>query len=414
MILIVDDKPENIFSLKSLLQIHGFTVDTAASGEEALKKILKTDFTLIILDVQMPGMDGYEVAETISGYSRSKDIPIIFLSAVNTDKRFIFKGYAAGAIDYVTKPFEPDFLLLKVQTFYRLSTQTKKLHQVQKALEDEIIVRKKAEENLENKVQQRTAQLLKANKDLEESNYDLQQYAFIASHDLQEPLRKIQTFTQLVMDRHLAASPEAHSYLEKVFFASARMRTLIDDLLSYSQLASTAVFRPTSLEQVAAEVLYDLELIIKDKGAVIQVRNLPKADVVPAQMRQLFQNLISNSLKFAKEGSAPVISVTGERVAFKSFNAPAEDDGPFCKLTFTDNGIGFDEAYTDKIFALFQRLNTRNQYEGTGIGLAIVKRIVDKHNGLIKAQSAGGNGSVFTILLPLKQTEMVAELNTIN
>ena len=129
MILIVDDKPENLFSLKSLLQLHAYEVDTASSGEEALKKILKTEYALIILDVQMPEMDGYEVAETITGYSKTKNIPVIFLSAVNIDKRFITKGYAAGGVDYVTKPFDPDLLLLKVRTFYRLYLQTQELKQ---------------------------------------------------------------------------------------------------------------------------------------------------------------------------------------------------------------------------------------------------------------------------------------------
>ena len=120
MILIVDDKRENILSLKKILEINDFKVDTASSGEEALLKILKNAYFLIILDVQMPGMDGFEVAEAISGTSKTKDIPIIFLSAVNTEKKFITKGYASGAIDYITKPFDPDILILKVKTFYRL------------------------------------------------------------------------------------------------------------------------------------------------------------------------------------------------------------------------------------------------------------------------------------------------------
>src|SRR5215475_15796730 len=120
MILIVDDKPENIFSLKTILELHSFPTDTALSGEEALKKILRQSYALIILDVQMPGMDGFEVAEAISGYSKARDIPVIFLSAVNTEKRFIAKGYNSGAIDYLTKPVDPDILLLKVQNFCRL------------------------------------------------------------------------------------------------------------------------------------------------------------------------------------------------------------------------------------------------------------------------------------------------------
>lgn len=154
MILIVDDKPENIFSLKKILEINKFEVDTALSGEEALKKILKTNYALIILDVQMPGMDGFEVAETISGYSKSKDIPIIFLSAVNTEKQFIKKGYASGAMDYVTKPVDPDILLLKVKTFHRLYEQNRELNEIQNALRAEIEFRKQAQSELRERIQE--------------------------------------------------------------------------------------------------------------------------------------------------------------------------------------------------------------------------------------------------------------------
>ncbi|MGV3509314.1 MAG: ATP-binding protein [Sphingobacteriaceae bacterium] len=154
MILIVDDKPENIFSLKKILELNKFEVDTALSGEEALKKILKTNYALIILDVQMPGMDGFEVAETISGYSKSKDIPIIFLSAVNTEKQFIKKGYASGAMDYITKPVDPDILLLKVKTFHRLYEQNRELNEIQNALRAEIEFRKQAQSELRERIQE--------------------------------------------------------------------------------------------------------------------------------------------------------------------------------------------------------------------------------------------------------------------
>ena len=154
MILIVDDKPENIFSLKKVLELHKFEVDTASSGEEALKKILKNTYVLIILDVQMPGMDGFEVAETISGYSKSKDIPIIFLSAVNTEKQFIKKGYASGGMDYVTKPVDPDILLLKVKTFYKLYEQNRELNDIQKILREEIEFRKQAQSELRERNQE--------------------------------------------------------------------------------------------------------------------------------------------------------------------------------------------------------------------------------------------------------------------
>lgn len=151
MILIVDDKRENILSLKKILEINDFKVDTALSGEEALKKVLKNNYFLIILDVQMPGMDGFEVAEAISGTSKTRNIPIIFLSAVNTEKRFITKGYASGAIDYITKPFDPDILILKVRTFYTLNQQTQTLNKIQQSLREEISIRTKTQLELKEK-----------------------------------------------------------------------------------------------------------------------------------------------------------------------------------------------------------------------------------------------------------------------
>lgn len=151
MILIIDDKPENLFSLKTILSLHSFPVDTAESGEEALKKVLKNSYALIILDVQMPGMDGFEVAEALSGYSKSKDVPIIFLSAASTEKRFITRGYTSGGIDYITKPIDPDILLLKVKTFYKLFEQTRQLNEMQDILRSEIEFRKKAQAEINAK-----------------------------------------------------------------------------------------------------------------------------------------------------------------------------------------------------------------------------------------------------------------------
>ncbi|HEY6900122.1 MAG TPA: ATP-binding protein [Puia sp.] len=151
MILIVDDKPENIFSLKTILELHSFPTDTALGGEEALKKILRQSYALIILDVQMPGMDGFEVAEAISGYSKARDIPIIFLSAANTDKKFITRGYSSGGMDYITKPIDPDILLLKVKTFYRLYEQNRELNRIQASLRSEIEFRKKVEGELQER-----------------------------------------------------------------------------------------------------------------------------------------------------------------------------------------------------------------------------------------------------------------------
>ena len=154
MILIVDDKPENILSLKRVLELNSFNVDTALSGEEALKKILRNNYYLIILDVQMPGMDGFEVAEAITGLNKTKNIPILFLSAVNTHKKFVTKGFESGGVDYLTKPFDPDILILKVRTFYRLYEQSKKLNAAYGQLKQEIETRKQAEKVLQENVEE--------------------------------------------------------------------------------------------------------------------------------------------------------------------------------------------------------------------------------------------------------------------
>ncbi|GAA0544402.1 sensor histidine kinase [Chitinophaga japonensis] len=394
MILLVDDKQENLYSLQMLLRLHLYETDTAISGEEALRKILKKEYELIILDVQMPGMDGYEVAEAISGYSRTRDIPIIFLSAVNIDKRFITKGYASGGVDYVTKPFDPDILLLKVKTFSRLYRQTRELNEMKATLEQ--------------KVEERTSELLEANKALEISNGDLQQYAFIASHDLQEPLRKIITFIRLINERFLAGTPEAAVYMDKVVAASERMRRLINDVLDYTRLSGTPQFRACDLNQLLQETLADLELSIREKAAVFETSRLPSIEAIPDQIRQLFQNLVSNALKFSQKGIAPKVRIQGERIADRSFTGPAAADGDYCRIRITDNGIGFNEMYLAKIFTMFQRLHSRDEYEGNGIGLTIVKKIIQQHNGLITAESTEGAGTSFIIILPVKQTPEIA------
>jgi signal transduction histidine kinase len=411
MILIVDDNHENLFSLKTLLHLHEYGVETAMSGEEALKKVLKTEYALIILDVQMPGMDGYEVAEAISGLSKTRDIPIIFLSAVHIDKWFITKGYDAGAVDYVTKPFDPDLLMLKVKTFYRLSQQTRAMKAMQAELKEEVEMRRQAQDELqqanaelEDKVSARTMELMKMNKALQESNAELQQYAFVASHDLQEPLRKVMTFSQMIGDRYLSYLPEAKDYLQRIISSTGRMRSLIDDLLQFSRISGTAAYESTDLQKVVENTLDDLELLIHDKNATITVSALPVIDAIPGQMQPVFQNLLNNALKFSRSGVKPTITVNAEFTSELELDAPATDDGKFVRIYVQDNGIGFKEMYLEKIFTMFQRLHGRIEYEGTGIGLAIVKKIIDKHHGLLTAKSIEGEGTTFIVMLPVRQS----------
>ena len=157
------------------------------------------------------------------------------------------------------------------------------------------------------------------------------------------------------------------------------------------------------LNVIVNEILSDLELLVKEKNAIIVVTGLCKLEVIPGLIRQVFQNIISNALKFSKKDVAPLIRINSEIIQSKSFDAPASANGKYCRLTIEDNGIGFDEIYLDKIFTIFQRLNPKEQYEGTGIGLAIVKKIIDKHNGIITARSKENNGATFIIILPVLQ-----------
>lgn len=408
--------------MKALLTLHSFEVDTATSGEEALRKILTQSYALIILDVQMPEMDGFEVAETISGYSKSRDIPIIFLSAINTHKKFVARGYTSGGIDYVTKPVDPDILLLKIKTFYRLSEQTRMLMDMERHLREEIELRKKAESILEDKVKERTADLVKSNQRLEESNNELQQFAFIASHDLQEPLRKIQTFSGLALDRFNENGRESKEgteikegkeekytreervkpYLGKILESATRLRSLVTDLLQYSKIYTDDHFATVDMNVMIDEILSDLELQIEMKHCSFSIGPLPKIEAIQFQLRQVFQNLLSNSIKFSRDGADCIITVTGELVAEKTFDAPVMANGPYCRIVVCDNGIGFSNEFRGRIFEIFQRLKNRDIYEGTGIGLAIVKKVVERHDGIIDAEGKENEGAKFTIVLPVE------------
>lgn len=408
MILVVDDKRENILPLQKILDLHGLPSDAAESGEEALRKILKTDYSLVILDVQMPGIDGFEVAETLAGSNRTKDIPVIFLSAVNKQKRFISKGYESGGVDYITKPVDPDLLILKVKTFQKLYEQKKELEAIRDLLSKEIEIRKKAQheqqlanEGLESKVAERTRELRIKNEELELRNHELQQFSWVVSHDLKEPLRKISMLVKMMREKYLSPDEKALDYADRTVSAAERMSNLINDLLEYSRLSSQVATQKTDINAIVQEVVADFDHLIEAKGALIEVGPMPVITAVTSQLRQLFQNLIENALKFSKPATTPRIRISAERVAARSFDAPADLNGPFCRITVSDNGIGFDQVYLDKIFVIFQSLHDRRNYEGTGIGLAIAKKIIEKHNGLITARSRVGEGATFIIILPV-------------
>ena len=262
-------------------------------------------------------------------------------------------------------------------------------------------------QELEMRVAERTKDLSEANENLGRSNKELEQFAFVTSHDLQEPLRKIQTFGNMLRDNYIEAlSDKGKGYLEKMLSASQRMSKLINDLLNFSRLRqSEEAFIPVDLNEVLANVKNDFELVINRKHAIIRQSTLPVIEANPLQMNQLFYNLLSNALKFTQEDRQPEIRITSrplpqeERDTYAGLSRKLD----YFELVFSDNGIGFLQEYAQKIFEIFQRLNARAEYEGTGIGLALVNKIMENHKGLVFAEAKEQGGASFHIILPTKQ-----------
>ncbi len=254
-----------------------------------------------------------------------------------------------------------------------------------------------ANEELESRVEARTSELAAAILGLQRSNQELQDFAYVASHDLQEPLRKIQAFGNLLQNEYNDVLGEGSDYLARMRNAAARMSALIEDILSFSQVSTKGrEFIPVNLKTVVQEVVSDLEVRISDTHATLNIIDLPTIHADPMQMRQLLQNLIANGIKFHRDDAAPVITIRASTVV------PSNDKIKYCRLEIEDNGLGFDEKYLDRIFAVFQRLHNRDSYEGTGIGLAVCRKIVERHGGTITATSKLGKGSTFIIMLPMR------------
>jgi PAS domain S-box-containing protein len=263
---------------------------------------------------------------------------------------------------------------------------------------------KMTREQLEQLVLERTNSLLDANNQLEASNQNLSEFAYVASHDLQEPLRKINTFSQQLKERDYGEQTEdVKKYLNKITNASKRMSRLIEDLLNYARLQNTEDAKvPTDLNKIVETVVSDFDLEISQSDATIEIGHLPTIQAIPMRMSQLFNNLLSNSLKFVQPGKKPVISVRSDSLGDeeKSKMDSLNQQLDYHQIIFSDCGIGFNPEFSERIFNLFQRLNGRSEYEGTGIGLTICRKIVLNHHGTILANSRENEGSEFKIILP--------------
>lgn len=367
MILIVDDKPENLIALQKTLEPRGFEIDTAGSGEEALKKVLKQTYDLIILDVQMPGMDGFEVAEAVGGYSKTSNIPIIFLSAVNVSKEFIEKGYASGGKDYLVKPFDIDILVLKIKTFVKLHEQNVALHHFQHTLLEEIEQRKHAE----------------SKKD---------EFISIASHELNTPLTSVKGYLQLAektlkqgkYDRSEMFISQSKKQVEK-------LNRLVGDLLDSTKIASgglTFAFKDFDFDQFVDNTVDSIRQSYPTKQISCSGRSQRLVNGDESRLEQVLSNYLTNAIKYAPDSDQVYVEVA------------ALPDGQV-EVRVRDLGVGISEEKQQHIFDKFYRVEENAiRFQGLGMGLFICAEILRKHWGTYGVQSEVGKGSTFYFRLP--------------
>ncbi|WP_348822313.1 sensor histidine kinase [Flavobacterium aestuarii] len=399
-ILLVDDKKENLLSLQVILANRGYEFVEAVSGKDALRILLKNqDFAIILMDVQMPLMDGFETAELIRQSEKLKNVPIIFLTANMDATEYIFKGYQSGAVDYMIKPLSPEILQAKVMVFTDLFRKNQELRIKEEETNrlNEIILKTNKE------LASQYAAIEKHAEELKKKNTELDAFTYISSHDLQEPLRKIQTFTNLILSNEYPnLSEDGKTKFDRILYATNRMRELINSLLTFSRATLTEKnFVSTSLEKIINDVKEALHENLGEKQAVIITDFHDNVKIIPFQFVQLMENLIHNAIKFSQPDVPLKITiksrvVNGQELQIENLSREIS----YCHISFADNGIGFEQQHNEKIFGVFQKLHSRDLYEGTGIGLAIVKKIVENHNGYIDAAGAPLKGAVFNIYIP--------------
>lgn len=381
-ILLVDDRPENLTALTAVLAELGENLVTAGSGAEALRRVLDTDFAVILLDVQMPGMDGFETATLIRRRGRNLHTPIIFLTAVVKEEPEVFRGYAAGAVDYLIKPFDPEILRSKVRVFtdlfrYRLAVerQAAQLARYSTRLEKEVAERQRAEERLEH------------------LNRELEAFSYSVSHDLRAPLRIIESFSRaLAEDCAGRLDGEAKRHLERIQTGVRRMEALITDILQLSQVGRAELRRETTdLTALASGIAAALREAAPGRAAEFVIQPGLKAAGDPALLRIVLENLLGNAWKYT--GRSP-----RTRIEFGAIGETAAGQGG---TTFfvRDNGTGFPAEKAGELFQPFRRLHSAGEFEGTGVGLATVQRIIRRHGGTCRAEGAPNQGATFFFTL---------------
>ncbi len=364
-ILIVDDKPQNLVALRTVLKDLDVELIEATSGNDALKATLRHDFVLALLDIQMPEMDGYELAGILREEPKTAHLPFIFISAVYTDNLNVFKGYEKGAFSFITKPFHPEILINKVKFFIEKHQQEISLYELNK-------------------------DLVSKNEELELMNKELESFSYSVSHDLRAPLRGINGYATILKEDYEAKlDAEAKRVLNTIIENSLKMSSLIDSLLSLSRLGRKEMTkRQINVNSMVRDIVNEFRLVGDNKNFRVTIKELYEAEGDQELLKQVFVNLISNAIKYSSKKENPLIEI----------GSCLEENG----ITFyvKDNGSGFNMNYKNKLFGVFQRLHSAREFEGIGIGLAIVQRIVVRHGGHAWAEGEVDKGATFYFSLP--------------
>ncbi|MFN3403193.1 MAG: sensor histidine kinase [Cytophagaceae bacterium] len=400
-ILIVDDREDNLFSMTTVLERDGYVFRTASSGKEALKILLKeTDFTLILMDVQMPVLNGMETASMIYEREKLRHIPIIFITANDYNEDLLFKGYQAGAVDYIYKPVNPELLRAKVAVFVELYKKNHLLLQQERKLQ-------MINSELEERVKQRTEELERKNKELENINQiltkvnnDLDSFIYTASHDLKAPVSNIEGLLTTLYDslgeiRH--KDDEVKLILDMMEQSVVRFKSTVTDLTEISKIQKEILEDVEEIDIV--DVLEDVKIIIAEsikKNNASFNMNLEcnsKIKFSRKNIKSILYNLVSNAIKYRHPDRAPEVNIR-----------LSENNG-YTILSVTDNGLGLNKEDLSKIFIMFKRLHTH--VEGSGVGLYIVKKIIENSGGKIEVQSSPDKGSTFTIYFKNQSPEQM-------